>query len=514
MRLRISSRKSDLARLQAYRVAEALKKAHPGLEIEFRFKESLGDKNLTDPLWKMPEKGVFTEDFQQELLNNETDMVVHSWKDLPTEEKAQTEIVATLPRADQRDLLLLKSSEMEKIRQKGSFKILSSSPRRAYNLSAFLQEALPLQKGHAEKIRIEFESVRGNIPTRLRKLIQSTDAQGLVLAKAALDRLLSAPEPEFHEVQNELKAFLRQCQWMVLPLSINPNAAAQGALAVEILRSRKDLKKFISLINDDVTFWAARREREFLASFGGGCHQKIGIAVLPRPYGLVQISRGLADSGQKLQQCEVASERRSQKKFSAQEMWPLAHEASSIFRRVRLPWTDLPQEVSGIYVAKSEAWPESLQFSGTVWTSGIATWKKLASQGVWVHGCSDGFGEDEFMDLSALIEGAGKPPVRWAKLTHEIGQNTENKMFIPTYKLEKNDSFPDLRDKKSFFWSSGSLFLQALKEQPSIADEHHACGPGHTYKIIQQTLENMGKHSSERLEVFLTHEEWEQKCKK
>ncbi len=59
MRLKISARKSDLARLQAYMVGESLRKKHPGLEIEYRFKESLGDKNLTDPLWKIPEKRSF-----------------------------------------------------------------------------------------------------------------------------------------------------------------------------------------------------------------------------------------------------------------------------------------------------------------------------------------------------------------------------------------------------------------------------------------------------------------------
>ncbi len=68
MKIRISSRKSDLARLQAYAVGDALKKAHPALSVEYFFKESLGDKNLTDPLWKMPERGVFTEDFVGDLL--------------------------------------------------------------------------------------------------------------------------------------------------------------------------------------------------------------------------------------------------------------------------------------------------------------------------------------------------------------------------------------------------------------------------------------------------------------
>ena len=71
--LNISSRKSDLAKLQSYLVAEALQKKIKDLKINFHFKESLGDINLTDPLWKIPQKGVFTEDFNHDLLNNKTD---------------------------------------------------------------------------------------------------------------------------------------------------------------------------------------------------------------------------------------------------------------------------------------------------------------------------------------------------------------------------------------------------------------------------------------------------------
>jgi hydroxymethylbilane synthase len=133
MRLRISARSSDLAKIQAYRVGEALRNKNPNIEIEFLFRESLGDKNLTDPLWKMPEKGVFTEDFLKDLLNEQTDLVVHSWKDLPTEEKEQTVIAATLPRADQRDLLLFKKSSVGN----SNPRLLSSSPRRVYNLDSF-----------------------------------------------------------------------------------------------------------------------------------------------------------------------------------------------------------------------------------------------------------------------------------------------------------------------------------------------------------------------------------------
>ena len=68
MRVTIASRRSDLARIQAYQVGDALRAAHPQIEINYSFHESLGDKNLSDPLWKMPEKGVFTRDFREGLL--------------------------------------------------------------------------------------------------------------------------------------------------------------------------------------------------------------------------------------------------------------------------------------------------------------------------------------------------------------------------------------------------------------------------------------------------------------
>jgi len=90
MRLTIAARKSDLARIQAYMVGDALQKNFSELEITYRFSSSLGDRNQHDPLWKMPEQGVFTQDFIRQLESGEVDMVVHSWKDLPTKTNAKT----------------------------------------------------------------------------------------------------------------------------------------------------------------------------------------------------------------------------------------------------------------------------------------------------------------------------------------------------------------------------------------------------------------------------------------
>ena len=147
MGLKIASRKSDLARLQAYQVGAALSKAHPQHEVHYHFRQSLGDINQSDPLWKMPEKGVFTEDFREGLLKGEWDMVVHSWKDLPIDIPEGSEIAATLPRADMRDLFLLKKKAWEKVQKSGSLRVFTSSPRRIYNLEHFLVWCIVIQTG-------------------------------------------------------------------------------------------------------------------------------------------------------------------------------------------------------------------------------------------------------------------------------------------------------------------------------------------------------------------------------
>src|SRR5438034_11579193 len=124
MRVTIASRGSKLARIQALQVGDALRAAHPHLEIDYSFRESLGDRNQNDPLWQMPEKGVFTQDFREGLLRGDFDLVVHSWKDLAIGEDPETEIAATLPRADARDLLLVREDRWREVEHTGVMTVL------------------------------------------------------------------------------------------------------------------------------------------------------------------------------------------------------------------------------------------------------------------------------------------------------------------------------------------------------------------------------------------------------
>ena len=146
MRLRIGSRKSELARIQAFLVGDALRQAHPQVEINYSFHESFWARNQNDPIWHMPGKGVFTPGLSCRVVARG----LRPWsfirgKTRQSNPIQETDIAATCPRAEARDLLLVRNDRWSKIERTGEVSILTSSPRRIYNLDSFLRKALPAQ---------------------------------------------------------------------------------------------------------------------------------------------------------------------------------------------------------------------------------------------------------------------------------------------------------------------------------------------------------------------------------
>jgi hydroxymethylbilane synthase len=490
MRVTLASRRSELARIQAYQVGDALRLAAPQTEISYSFHESLGDRNQNDPLWQMPEKGVFTQDFREGLLRGDFDLVVHSWKDLAIEDDPDTEIAATLPRADARDLLLVPESRWPEIARTGAMSILTSSPRRSYNLNSFLCTALP-----AHLRELNFIDVRGNVPTRVRKLFQ-LDADGLIVAKAAIDRLLEAQQNEFARTQAELRRALSQCLWMVLPLSANPSAPAQGALAIEIARSRPELRQFLAPINCVDTFTSVVREREILRGYGGGCHQKIGVSVLRRPFGEITFLRGTTDDGRTLNSCSLRSSKPRPPKIAKEQLWPLKSSDADWFTREPIPVKS--GQPTALWVAKGEALPNDWRVDPgqIVWASGAQTWKRLAKRGVWVNGCAESLGEHESPNIETLVGGE----LGWQKLTHADGYADGAMPTFATYRLVPKNSDLNLEGKTHFFWKSGSSFEYALSLNPWLKQMTHCCGPGNTQRILERN--GIEPH------IFLGHGQW------
>ena len=216
---------------------------------------SAGDQDQTSPLWKLPDKGAFTADISRALLDGDADIAVHSFKDLPTEMPAGTRIAGALPRADARDVFVTRKTTVKA--RPEALRILSSSPRRAWLLGETLPALLPWPVRS-----VEAEPVRGNIETRLKKLVQGEE-HGLVVAKAALDRLLGFGTPFVLEAA-VVRARLDHCQWMVLPMREFPWAPAQGALALEIPEHRSDLYDLLKPILCESTTASVHYERQIL----------------------------------------------------------------------------------------------------------------------------------------------------------------------------------------------------------------------------------------------------------
>jgi hydroxymethylbilane synthase len=469
MRLKIGSRKSDLARWQAVQVARVFERVKERPSVEYIFKSSLGDQNLDIPLAGMGARGVFTEDFYEDLLTGRCDLVVHSWKDLPVEERADTTIAMTLPRADVRDLLLVTEAAWAEAENLGRLKVFTSSPRRVYNLQACLKELLP------GAIECEFLPVRGNVPTRLKKMRE--EGAALILAKAGLDRLLAAEKEKFAD--NSLHELLKECRFQVLPISLNPPAPAQGALAVEIKRDREDLEALCASLNHEETMACVRRERETLSRYGGGCHQKIGVAILAHEYGRVISLRGQTDQGEVLLEWKIENSTPWTKARSKDALFP--YDKNSWFKRVPLEVKADLSARPGLFVARAEAFPSGFQPGPrqVIWTAGVQTWRRLARQGVWVNGSQDGLGERNDFGLATMCG-----EISFTKLTHAQAAGPED---IATYRLERSPSPPDLKGKTHFFWTSQSAFELARALFPNeIKNGVHGCGPGHTAKYLAE----------------------------
>lgn len=490
MKIRISARRSDLARLQAYQVGNALKRAGRGIELEYLFKESLGDKNQEDPLWKMPERGVFTEDFADDLLQGRTDIVVHSWKDMPTETRPGLLVAATMKRADPRDLLLLRKDALSAAMSRASgatdLVLLTSSPRRTFSAEASLKDLLPFPINS-----LTTKPVRGNIATRLKKLA-AKEGDGLFLAKAALDRLLSTEEEEFSAAKEEIRALLSNFHWMALPLSLFPTAAAQGALAVEMRSDRADLLTHMSFIHHAETFDCVTRERKKLAAFGGGCHQKIGVTCAPHPrFGWTEFYHGQPDGQPALR--KMAFGQAPMPVPPGFSYWP--ENSRPIFERRPLHGLQNPE--GDLFVSRADALPEHWQIKEDqcIWAAGARTWKKLAQRGIWVNGCADGLGES----LPVVEDLLGRR-TSWTKVTHADSANDRHFTCLATYKLEPLAvSGPPVVD--AYFWPSESLFRWALAKRPEIREKKHASGPGFTAEAIEKEL-------GHAIDVYYNYSHW------
>ena len=260
-KLRIGTRGSRLALAQTALVEEALRSAWPGLETETVILRTKGDRVQDKPLSQVGQKGVFVSEFETALLEGRIDLAVHSAKDLPVRLAEGLDILAVLPRADARDVLVLPVRDMEKpavsLQRSGgdaAMRAFAAFPEGALIGTGSLRRQL---YGKRLCPQADFALIRGNVDSRLKKL-QDSGYDGIILAKAGLDRL-GIPERE-----REHFVFLPIPESAFLP------AACQGIIAVEG-RCQAFLRRLAEAVDDPLTRLAFETERRALLNFGADC---------------------------------------------------------------------------------------------------------------------------------------------------------------------------------------------------------------------------------------------------
>lgn len=263
-RLTLGTRGSDLALAQTQMVLRALQRAHPDLECHRRIIKTIGDQRQDLKLTQFSseqilDKGIFTKELELALAAGEIDLAVHSLKDVPTELESTFILGAFLPRADTRDVLLSKKPYGDLADLPKNACLATSSPRRR----AQLQWQRP---------DLVVEAMRGNVPSRLSKLLQNDALDGILLAMAGLERL------EYVAANAENFAWDGQ-RIHVMPLG-PPHflpACGQGAIALEIRADDAGTRKALAAINDAATMTRVTAERMILHRLQAGCHTPVGV---------------------------------------------------------------------------------------------------------------------------------------------------------------------------------------------------------------------------------------------
>jgi hydroxymethylbilane synthase len=236
--LRIGTRASALARTQTDLVARAL-----GVPFEIVHIVTEGDRSSA-ALTQLGGTGVFVSALRTALLNDEIDVAVHSYKDLPTAPADGITVAAVPTREDPRDALVARDGLVLGELPPGA-RVGTGSPRRAAQLKAL-------------GLGIDVVPLRGNVDTRLRKVADG-ELDAVVLAYAGLRRL--GRHGEVTEILDPIQ---------VLP------APAQGALAIECRSADTATLEVLAALDSPDARATVTAERALLAALEAGCSAPVG----------------------------------------------------------------------------------------------------------------------------------------------------------------------------------------------------------------------------------------------
>ena len=241
--LRIATRKSPLAVWQAEHVADLLRRAHPGLDVELVKMSTRGDKILDAPLAKIGGKGLFLKELEQGLLEGRADIAVHSMKDVPAEITPDLHVPVIPERGDPRDAFV-----------SNNYATLNDLPQGARVGTASLRRQCQIKAARPD---LEVLTLRGSVNTRLAKL-DDGEFDAIVLAASGLMRL-----------------GLEQRITRVIPPEESLPAVGQGALGIQCRVDDPEINTMIAALDHEHSNRVVSAERAVNRRLEGSCQVPI-----------------------------------------------------------------------------------------------------------------------------------------------------------------------------------------------------------------------------------------------
>jgi len=239
-RIVIATRESALAMWQARHIQARLGELYPALQVDLLGMTTEGDRTLGTSLARIGGKGLFVKELEDALARGEADIAVHSMKDVPMDLQAGHVLAAIPERADPRDAFVSNRYSSLALLPAGA-RIGTSSLRRESQLRALRPD-------------LAVEPLRGNVPTRLRKLDEG-NYDAILLAAAGLKRL-----------------GLAERITALLPTDESLPAAGQGALGIECRAARDDVRSLLAPLEHASTALCVRAERAVSRTLAGSCN--------------------------------------------------------------------------------------------------------------------------------------------------------------------------------------------------------------------------------------------------
>ena len=241
--IRIGTRGSKLALWQANYIKLYLEKNFLDISTSIHVIQTRGDMNLKDDLSSLGGKGAFVKEIQKALIENEIDIAVHSYKDLPAERPSELEIISVSPREDERDVLISKNKQVFKDLNHNST-IGTGSLRRNEQIKLIRDD-------------LEYVPIRGNIDTRINKVLNN-ELDGIIIAAAGVIRL---------SLSKYISNFFKVDEIVPPPL--------QGFIAVEA-RADFNSKNIFQGLSNPIDKIIAQYEYNALTQLNGSCDLPFG----------------------------------------------------------------------------------------------------------------------------------------------------------------------------------------------------------------------------------------------